>query len=69
MNLDFRIKRSDTKVATIEATYSINLGARSDMLLENLLVASRQLPDPWLAYPAAGCRSQWKVAKVAERIQ
>lgn len=33
----FRTKRSDTKVASIEATYGINLNARGDMLLGNLL--------------------------------
>lgn len=33
----FRAKRSDTKVASVEATYSINLNARGDMLLGNLL--------------------------------
>jgi hypothetical protein len=38
MNPDFRTKRSDTKVETIEATYGINLNARGDMLLGNLLV-------------------------------
>src|SRR4051794_35314982 len=34
---DFRAKRSDTKVASIEATYGVNLNARGDMLLGNLL--------------------------------
>jgi hypothetical protein len=33
----FRAKRSDTKVGTIEARYGIDLHARSDMLLSNLL--------------------------------
>jgi hypothetical protein len=33
----FRTKRVDTKVASIEATYGINLNARGDMLLGNLL--------------------------------
>jgi len=33
----FRTKRSDTKVGTIEARYGIDLHARSDMLLGNLL--------------------------------
>src|SRR5258706_5725288 len=33
----FRSKRSDTTVATIERTYRINLNARADMLLGNLL--------------------------------
>ncbi len=33
----FRAKRSDTKIGSIEATYGINLHARSDMLLGNLL--------------------------------
>ncbi len=33
----FRRKRSDTSVASIEKKYSINLNARSDMLLGNLL--------------------------------
>ena len=33
----FRTKRSDTKVASIEATYGIDLNARGDMLLGNLL--------------------------------
>src|SRR5262245_13027317 len=37
MNSDFRTKRSDTKVASIKATYGINLNARGDMLLGNLL--------------------------------
>ena len=36
-SFNFRTKRSDTKVASIEATYGINLNARSDMLLGNLL--------------------------------
>jgi hypothetical protein len=36
-SLPFRTKRSDTKVASIEATYGINLNARGDMLLGNLL--------------------------------
>jgi len=33
----FRVKRIDTKVANIEATYGINLNTRGDMLLGNLL--------------------------------
>lgn len=33
----FREKRSDTRVDTIEAQYGINLNARGDMLLGNLL--------------------------------
>lgn len=33
----FTRKRGDTRVATIEAQYGINLNARSDMLLRNLL--------------------------------
>jgi len=33
----FRVKRSDTKIASIEATYGINLNVREDMLLGNLL--------------------------------
>lgn len=33
----FRNKRSDTSVASIERTYNIDLNARSDMLLRNLL--------------------------------
>ena len=33
----FRAKRSDTRVANIEQTYGINLNARGDMLLGNLL--------------------------------
>jgi MTH538 TIR-like domain (DUF1863) len=33
----FRAKRSDTTVGSIEATYGINLNARGDMLLRNLL--------------------------------
>lgn|ERR1700722_629947 len=33
----FRVKRSDTKVSKIEATYGIDLNARGDMLLGNLL--------------------------------
>jgi len=32
-----RAKRSDTKVESIEASYSVNLNARGDMLLGNLL--------------------------------
>jgi hypothetical protein len=36
-SFSFRAKRADTKVASIEATYGINLNARSDMLLGNLL--------------------------------
>ena len=36
-SLQFRPKRSDTKVASIEKTYGINLNARGDMLLGNLL--------------------------------
>ena len=34
---NFRTKRADTKVASIEATYGINLNARDDLLLGNLL--------------------------------
>lgn len=37
MQSAFRIKRADTKVATIETTYGINLNARGDMLLGTLL--------------------------------
>jgi len=37
MNSDFCTKRSDTKVATIEAAYRVDLNARGDMLLGNLL--------------------------------
>jgi len=33
----FRVKRSDTLVRTVEATYGINLNARGDALLGNLL--------------------------------
>ena len=33
----FRSKRSDTKVENVEQTYGINLNARGDMLLGNLL--------------------------------
>lgn len=33
----FRLKRSDTRVATIERAYGINLNARADLLLGNLL--------------------------------
>ncbi len=33
----FRSKRSDTTIASIERTYRINLNARADMLLGNLL--------------------------------
>jgi len=32
----FRAKRSDTRVASIETTYDINLNARGDVLLGNL---------------------------------
>jgi hypothetical protein len=35
----FNRKRGDTLVATIEATYGINLNARADMKLDNLLLA------------------------------
>ena len=34
----FRRKRSDTTAGSIERTYGIDLNARSDMLLGNLLV-------------------------------
>ena len=37
MNSDFRLKRSDTKVATLETTSRIDLNARGDMLPGNLL--------------------------------
>jgi MTH538 TIR-like domain (DUF1863) len=33
----FRVKRLDTKIATVESTYGINLNARGDALLGNLL--------------------------------
>jgi hypothetical protein len=34
----FRVKRSDTLVRTVEQTYGVNLNARGDALLGNLLV-------------------------------
>jgi hypothetical protein len=39
MRTDFRAKRSDTRIASIEKTYGINLNTRGDMLLDNLLDA------------------------------
>ena len=34
---EFRAKRSDTKMGTIEKNYGIDLGVRSDMTLGNYL--------------------------------
>ena len=39
----FRVKRSDTLVRTVEATYGINLNARGDALLGNLLAKRARL--------------------------
>lgn len=65
--MTFRRKRGDTKVGTIEATYGVDFGVRSDMRLDTLLARSGagSLSELLRASRGEVGRSSWQEAERA----